>query len=1324
MRRQAARKRFRRLLVEQFEERRVLATAVDDVYIIDVDETLTVEGLGTWSNDEYNNQSWGTGYYCTEYDEEQECIGEWLPDNPGYASGGLQYGPAVGSFTPLDTGIPQYYDENNDPVGQIGFAFSYVPPEGYYGSVSFTYTIGDDDGSSIGTVTIRVSQYAPTAADDSYGTDEDTPLTIEAAGVLNNDSDDNPLTAGVVSNPANGTLWLNSDGTFTYTPYSNFHGTDSFVYEATDGRNATPATVTITVDPILDDPIELASASYSIDTSLGAVLVADVPTGLLGSYSDPDGQPLTAIIDTEPTHGMLTLEEDGSFSYVPERGFSGTDSFTWHANDGEGDSNVATVEIAVSQSRNIAIDELTTNGTNLTVSYAITGGTSIGFAIGLYASADGITPDQLLQTVAAVDLTTGTHSLIISPAFDDLQEDYYLVAVVDHWDEVGETNETDNVALFASGTYLLYEPSRDHYVRVVDGGDSAEAVSVTTPDEETVQISVRDPSATASVPSNDPYLDFNGDGVISQNDIDVLARNLASPVRTWQNAANRFDVDGDTYVVASDLLSLINEYNAQGYHDLPTPRAPGQKYLDVNGDGYFSQNDIDHWNSCRNGGTCTQATWQNPDNILDVNDDGEADIEDQLALIAYLDEQLDPSPIIDDPEEVAEVRVRTHAGVDHAASIIAANSPIKVVIYSGAGNDFLYGGSGDDVLNGGSGDDSLVGGGGDDTLVGGDGNDTIVSGEGDDQMNGGVGNDRLEGGPGDDVLIGSDGHDTLVGGDGFNELHGGDGNDILIAGPDGGFFSGGLGTDQLTGGPGNDRLDGGEGDDVISGGGGDDSLYGGDGDDTLNGGDGDDLLDGGDGDDTLNGEDGNDDLYGGPGTDSLNGGAGTNSSSQDGSSGGGSTGGEIDWGSMTPDPDPVSHPFAVHHWLDVHALYLLLDAHHDLRRVTATLVDNVNGFTLTDFRALNFDCGQPDSDNVAHFPIFWSDHSYTLTVTASAGLSGGGTWTFNPSSLSWEEGDTHYKSFAVSSSTGPNLNPNSEPAYPPGYTAPDCTAVQPPYVQRNVAPTAAISNGWYQLHYGQTLFVDGRASTDADSFPGPLQYYWDVNNDGIFDATGRTANIPWDTFMNLGMKLDHWHTVTLIVSDGTAVDWTATDLILSSHWNMEGYSELVGAPPSPSLQEPVGTGGAAAGGAFLQAGGTTGVLDVSGAVEVVPDFHLWPVAGTASKGPGGPVYNVKTLKGNVVKAWKIEGGQYNCHGFTVGGSKYSIIVGADLFQVLGDAGYVPRPNPAAIKNGDIVTWEGGAHSAIIKHILLKTDGTIDIDGTLVDSKNGQHGHRI
>ena len=93
------------------------------------------------------------------------------------------------------------------------------------------------------TLTVNPVNDAPVAANDAYTTDEDTPLTRPAPGVLANDTDVDgaTLTAVLVTGPAHGTLALNADGSFTYTPAANFNGSDSFTYQASDGPRSRPS---------------------------------------------------------------------------------------------------------------------------------------------------------------------------------------------------------------------------------------------------------------------------------------------------------------------------------------------------------------------------------------------------------------------------------------------------------------------------------------------------------------------------------------------------------------------------------------------------------------------------------------------------------------------------------------------------------------------------------------------------------------------------------------------------------------------------------------------------------------------------------------------------------------------------------------------------------------------------------------------------------------------------------------------------------------------------------------------------------------------------
>ncbi len=124
----------------------------------------------------------------------------------------------------------------------------------YNGSDSFTYKVNDGSAdSNVATVTITIQPVndAPVATSDSRDMVENSVLTVVAPGVLENDSDVDSLglTAILMSDPVQGTLTLDADGSFIYTPVLNFSGIDSFTYKATDGSaDSSIATVTIRVN--------------------------------------------------------------------------------------------------------------------------------------------------------------------------------------------------------------------------------------------------------------------------------------------------------------------------------------------------------------------------------------------------------------------------------------------------------------------------------------------------------------------------------------------------------------------------------------------------------------------------------------------------------------------------------------------------------------------------------------------------------------------------------------------------------------------------------------------------------------------------------------------------------------------------------------------------------------------------------------------------------------------------------------------------------------------------------------------------------------------
>ena len=286
--------------------------AGDDDYALDEDHTLAVSAPGVLAND-------------TDLD------GDPL-------SATLLEGPQHGTLTLAPEG-----------------SFVYLLDTNFNGMDGFSYAVSDGHGGTATAtlfLTVRPINDAPVAQDDALSTLEDTPLTVVAPGLLGNDTDvdSNPLTATMVSGPAHGTLSLNTDGSFTYTPAVNYSGADSFTYTANDGSvDSNVATVALTVTAVNDAPVTREDR-YTTDEDASLTVV--VAQGVLANDTDVEGDPLTAELVAGPAHGALTLHPDGSFVYTPTLDFHGADSFTYLANDGIADSTVAMVAITVTAEEN------------------------------------------------------------------------------------------------------------------------------------------------------------------------------------------------------------------------------------------------------------------------------------------------------------------------------------------------------------------------------------------------------------------------------------------------------------------------------------------------------------------------------------------------------------------------------------------------------------------------------------------------------------------------------------------------------------------------------------------------------------------------------------------------------------------------------------------------------------------------------------------------------------------------------------------------------------------------------------------------------------
>ncbi len=265
-------------------------------------------------------------------------------------------------------------------------SFIYTPNPGFVGADSFTWSVGGITGAAqTGTAVVYVTDAAPVASARQVYDVTGTSLTVAATGgVLTGatDADGDAITAVPVSGPSHGTLTLNPDGSFAYTPQAGYQGLDGFTFAPSDGLETGDV---VTVDLVVG-PAAPVTQSWMMTGDWTVTIGAT--DGLLAGASNPDGGTLTAALASPAWHGAITVNPDGSFVYTPPAGFVGTDAFSYRVDDGGTWSGPFTAQIVVSDPASPTAPDL---------AYAAPGALSVDAASGVL-SAYGGTATAALQT--------------------------------------------------------------------------------------------------------------------------------------------------------------------------------------------------------------------------------------------------------------------------------------------------------------------------------------------------------------------------------------------------------------------------------------------------------------------------------------------------------------------------------------------------------------------------------------------------------------------------------------------------------------------------------------------------------------------------------------------------------------------------------------------------------------------------------------------------------------------------------------------------------------------------------------------------------------
>jgi len=833
----------------------------------------------------------------------------------------------------------------NDDIGEEQTTFSILPGEGY--------TINSNESSVTLTLldTQAIPNTPPEAENDSYSTDFETALTVNASnGVLNNDTDadGDSLSVAVATDPTNGSVSLNTDGSFTYTPNEGFSGSDTFTYTVIDGNEGSDtATVTVTVEeapppptpltvgisatptslveeagtvttltftlseappeggvqvsidsdiqaalaefdvaaanfsgaqlvssnadssgftvniteqtatislPVFDDEIDegieeitftlqasdayeiaddAASITLSIEdddgveppmntppvadgdsysTTAGTPLIVEAENGVLINDTDADGDSLVVETVGNPSNGTVQLNEDGSFTYTPNAGFVGTDSFTYQASDGTDTSEVTTVSITVESDAppppgddEPVVSFSTTpeviseaEGTALVMNFSVEGDIpEEGITVNLEGDAARIMQEfTVAQT--RFDAETGNIFYRFDNGFVDPANGFVVGGILDRFSlEDGDPAENNADPAAAADSFLsdfsftiteanasitipvlddiIEEPDQTFTYTLVDGDGyavdaTANSGTFTVTDGvpggvgPTVGVTA---SPTTLIESEQTVIEvtFTTEGEIPA---DGLVVQFQGPPR----AIAEFDVNATNPRLPEDETE-VQGVAVSGGNIVGTDEVAGSLFFRINDPTAtitvpVFQDDV------------AEGTEVLPFTLLD-GELYEVDPTASAVTITIEDDAPDDGDVIEGTD-ANDILIGDES--DNTIEALGGNDTVA----GDLGNDIIMGGDGEDILRGDlnsrSPQDDVMG--GDDIIFGGEGNDRIGGKSGNDILSGDAGDDQIWGDDGDDILMGVTGNDILVG-DNFSD---GSGSDLFV-------FGNGDGTDTI-----------------------------------------------------------------------------------------------------------------------------------------------------------------------------------------------------------------------------------------------------------------------------------------------------------------------------------------------------------------------------------------------------------------------------------------------------------------------------------------------------------------------------------------------
>ncbi|HFD4085417.1 tandem-95 repeat protein [Vibrio parahaemolyticus] len=232
-------------------------------------------------------------------------------------------------FKDTDSSLEFSVSGNNSiQISIVNGVATISPTADWNGSEALTFTATDPSGESVSqTVNFTVAPVADIVADKATVV-EDTPTIIKVLGNDTFEGDDQVVSLDTNNGPANGTVSVNPDGSVTYTPNDNYHGTDSFTYIVTSGGVSESTTVSVDVTPVNDAPVAKDDiATTQEDTA--------VTIDVLPNDSDVDGDKLSIESASVPKEQGTVEVVNGKLVFTPAENFNGDAEITYTVTDGQ-----------------------------------------------------------------------------------------------------------------------------------------------------------------------------------------------------------------------------------------------------------------------------------------------------------------------------------------------------------------------------------------------------------------------------------------------------------------------------------------------------------------------------------------------------------------------------------------------------------------------------------------------------------------------------------------------------------------------------------------------------------------------------------------------------------------------------------------------------------------------------------------------------------------------------------------------------------------------------------------------------------------------------